>query len=183
MQLPKFILFAGGVLLSALLSGCVLTGGVSPADDSTIPSGPFATDDDALAAAESTYEKYLEIMSATMRGDENGNRLGEVAMDPLLVGSVDVLIRSANAGNRSTGTVTGSDYVLRDYSPAGEPASIITIQMCRDVSQSHTYDSDGELLVRSVAPDRSTMEVTFGYDYERKRLLASGNQILDTGPC
>lgn len=76
MRLQNFTYLAGGALLLALLSGCASIGAITPPEGTSIYFTPYATDEEALAAAETTYEKYLEIMSATMRGAENGDRLG-----------------------------------------------------------------------------------------------------------
>jgi hypothetical protein len=184
MRLPNILPAAGGVLFLSLLSGC------APSDTSTPPEptetfvAPYATDEEALAAAEEAYAAYTSISDQIfVDGGADAERLSDVAVGSFLELSIESYGSFEQDGKSRTGAPTASDFTLQRYSPGTGPKEVLTVYVCRDVSNVDVLGADGVSLVREGRADRSTMQVTFDWDSTSTRLLVSDQQLWESGNC
>ncbi|GAA1206653.1 hypothetical protein [Rhodoglobus aureus] len=184
MRLPNLVRAAGGALLLALLSGC------APSDASTPPEpiatfvAPYATDEEALAAAEEAYAEYVRVSAEILlEGGADPERLGDVVVGEFLESSIVGLRKFAEEGKTQTGTSIVGNAELQRYSPTSGPRELITIYVCRNISAVDVLDSSGKSIVTSERDDSSIMQVTFDYNEPRDALLVSDQQLWSKGKC
>jgi hypothetical protein len=184
MRLPNLVRVTGGALLLALLSGCVPPGAATPPEPTATFVAPYATDEEALAAAETAYAEYTRVSDQIfVDGGARPERLAEVAVGSFLELSIESYEGFEQEGKSRIGAPTASDFILQRYSPGTGPKEVLTVYVCRDVSSVDVLDSDGISLVREGRADRSTMQVTFDWDSARTRLLVSDQQLWGTADC
>ena len=184
MRLPNFVSVSGAALLLVLLSGCVPPGAATPPDPTATFVAPYATDEEALAAAEEAYADYTRVMAEILRdGGANATRLDDVAIGNFLESSIRNLEEFALKGGRGSGKVKNSDFRLQRYSSSGSESEVITVYLCSDVSALVLEDTAGKSLVSAGRPDKSTLQATFDFDIRRKVLLVSDLDVWSAGKC
>lgn len=183
MRLPNLIRLSIGALLLASLSGCV------PSAEPTVPEptstfvAPYATDEEALAAAEAAYAKYLVVVNAALRtGVIDQSAFEAVAVGSELTDAVDVYSRIAAEGKRSTADITFDSVALQRYSHDSSRREVVSIYACENLSQAFLVDDNGDRVRDDDIPPK-TMQVTFDYSTELKTLILSDRQVWDEAPC
>jgi len=174
--------------LAVALCGCTPD---QPAP-STVPSPsssdpPFATDEDALAAAQSAYEEFMAVTKQIMADDgASPERLDSVAAPGVAIpekeAMVDFVARHLTVEGASA--VTGA--VLQSYSPeATDGRGIVRAYLCVNVSAVDVLDENGVSVVQPTRPDETPFEVTFDLvEADSPRLIVSGkNQWGGSGIC
>ena len=171
-------LTASALALAAilLLPGCTGDAPVvlpSP-ESSTAPV--FATDEEALAAAEAAYGEYLAASNAITRPDgkdpESIVQYVDAEYAPELVQGFRELRES---GRFLVGTPTVDTVELQQYADdLSTPASIV-VYLCLDVSQTRVIDADGED-VTPERPDRVALEVGFASEERSTTLLLASSE-------
>jgi hypothetical protein len=184
MRLPNLLPAAGGVLFLSLLSGC------APSDTSTPPEptetfvAPYATDEEALAAAEQAYGAFVRLSTEILtQGGAEPERLERVVTGDFLESSIEGLRKFREEGKTQTGTSKIVDAELQRYSPTSGSREVITIYVCRDISAVDVFDASGHSTVTPGRDDSSIMQVTFDYDDTREVLLVSDQQLWGEGEC
>ncbi len=141
-------------LLAALalaLAGCAPDTGGRMRAPGYAPSAPFATEEEALAAAVEVYDRLTVLGDEIARaGGEGAERLEEVATGEFLRVSVDEFNSYRDRDVRQVGYVTYRDAQLQQYSAGPEAAVVIYI--CEDVSNVDIVQTNGTSVV---SPDRS----------------------------
>lgn len=165
-----------GTALAAVLvlgmTGCV--GGdplpTLPPTPSTTPV--FASEEEALAAAEEAYAAYLEMSNLiSSEGGAEPERIATVAAGDLLDASFDGFATLRTNGWRTEGLsrLVASELQYADL--AAEPEDeAVAAYVCVDVSGVDVLDSSGVSVVDPSRPDLQAFEVFF-------RLLAEGGLI------
>jgi hypothetical protein len=173
MRLPNILPAAGGVLFLSLLSGC------APSDTSTPPEptetfvAPYATDEEALAAAEEAYGEYLRVINFHLHESVlDEKQLGTVAVGAELAGAIESLARMSRDGQYAVGDATFSGMEFQRYSLDGSSSELVSVYLCEDLSEIQLFNSDGKAAGEDgIAP--YTLQVTFDYSTEHGVLVVS----------
>lgn len=120
----------------------------------------FASDEEALAAAEEAYAWYLEVSNAVGEGGWNDTAsLQEVlrgeALEDSLVSTADL----QENGYRQVGESTFDSATLQQYSDIAPGMVSVTIYLCLDVSAVDVVDQQGESVVQPGRVDRQPLEI------------------------
>src|SRR5689334_7391674 len=131
-------LLAPPLLAALLLAGCTPSDPM-PTPPPTSDAAPvFATDEEALAAAEEAYGKYIATVDAILAdGGQNPERLEPLVDDSLYQRELDGFAEFAAAGWRGTGART-FQLTLQRYE--GHEVSLYS---CEDLSGTDVVDSTG----------------------------------------
>lgn len=182
--MPRLLLAAGAVVFLIAVTGCE---GAAPhvTVGSTPSSTPvFASDEEALAAAEAAYGAYLEVSDAIFaEGGANPERLGEVASGDFLDASIAGFQNVAAKGWRSTGRSKIHSIELQKFDPTAASVDVATVYLCDDVSAVDVLDASGASVVSPSRPDRTLFEVSLDIDPSTNRLLVSSQEVWGDGQC
>jgi hypothetical protein len=137
-------------------------------DDPVEPPGPapsrtsvFASDEEALAAAEEAYAAYLDVANAVAEdGGADPARFAEVTTEEWLKNELSSAESLHSSGNRQVGDVTFSDFVLQ-YADVNGPTAEIAAYVCLDVSQTRFVDSAGNDVTSEERDPVVPIEATF----------------------
>lgn len=169
--------------LPLLLAAMLIAGCATPAPMPTAPPVPseapvFASDEEALAAAEEAYGRYLETVALVLADGGSGpERLRPFLTDDLftqeLVGYEDFATR----GWRAVGQHS-FDLTLQDFDPG---TGDVTAYVCDDRSQLDIVDSHGASVVAPDRPDLAASEV--GFVWRGALIIASQTAWNGGGVC
>ena len=164
------VLAALAVVLS--LSGCF-------ADEEPAPTTPpvptatpvFATEEEALAAAEEAYANYLRVTDAIFAdGGSNPERLLDVATESQFQRELVGYEELASDHLHGVGSSRFDSSVLQSFHSGDDSTAVI--YTCLDISETDIRNSKGESTVAPGRIERFTTEVSFDLD-ERRLLVAS----------
>jgi hypothetical protein len=134
--------------LTLLLTGCVPSDPVvTPVP---VPSATplFATDADALKAAEDAYAAYLKVSDQILAdGGADPGRIDAVATSSVAKEDLITFKKYAAQGLRLQGQITFSKTTLESYSPAPDSTEIVAVYLCIDVAATDVLDSNGRSVV------------------------------------
>ena len=145
------------------LAGCV------PDDDPVIP-GPlpsstpiFASDEEALAAAEEAYGAYLAVSDQIIAdGGQRPDRLLEVATQEVLDVEIEGYEQLVELGWHGVGASTLDHLTLQSFDAfAVGGKAAVTVYACVDVSGVDIQDSAGVSVVSADRPSRTPFQTTF----------------------
>ncbi len=150
--------------LAALLtlSGCVPV--QPPVTSTPVPSSTpvFASDEDALAAAEAAYGHYLAISDEVTAGGglhpEKMQSLVSEDQYQLLMKSMKSL---ADKGWRTSGSTAFEQMTLASRTEEGQGAATLDLYLCVDVSAVRILDSSGLDVTPSTRVNVVALEVSF----------------------
>lgn len=141
----------------------------------------FASDEEALAAAEESYKRYLAVSDQIFaEGGANPERLAEVATGTFLEAETEGFKRIAANGWHSVGSAAIHTIDLQQFSPASD-VEMVTVYLCDDVGGVDVVGADGISVVSPDRPTETLFEVTF--DWESNALLVSGRTVWGDGRC
>ena len=149
-----------GITLSiAALASCTSEPGEMPVPSPSV-TPVFASEEEALAAAEELYGDYVAYANALGQSgwaDPSG-------FEEYLVGeALDEEIAGANSFHDSgwlqTGSTSFDSVTLQRLEDQGVGSVDITIYVCSDVSEVDVIDSDGVSVVSEDRPPRQPLEV------------------------
>jgi hypothetical protein len=178
------IVGAAAVVLGMLaLSGC---GGGDPLP--TLPPTPsttpvFASEEEALAAAEDAYAAYLEMSNLiSSEGGVNPERIEPYAVRTLLESALSGFetLREKNWHTTGTTTIHSSMLQYADLN-AVEGESVVAAYICEDYAALDVVDESGTSVVSSERPDLQAFEVFF--DLVGGELVGSSLEPWDPGVC
>ena len=172
-------------MLSAALSTSACVPSSEPDPEPTPTATPlFASDEEALAAAEEAYGKFLSVSDEVFaEGGAQPERLQEVATGRQLEMDLDGYREVAEQKLRSVGTTTFGDAELQSRSEADGEVEVI-VYLCEDVSGVDVLDSNGASIVLDSRPNETRYEVLFESDPESpSRLLVESREVWADGKC
>jgi hypothetical protein len=173
----------GVALLLVGSAGCI---GPEPAEPLKRGRGGapvFASDEEALAAAEAAYAAYLAVSDAIFNeGGTQAERLAAVATGDFLEASIAGFQKVQAKGWRSTGRSAVHSIELQQFDGSGRDRMVI-VYLCDDVSAVDVLDSDGLSVVSPDRHDRTLFEVSFDLDRAVGRLLISSREVWGDGKC
>ncbi|MBH0109110.1 hypothetical protein I6E81_02895 [Salinibacterium sp. NG22] len=183
MRQPNLLRLSIGTLLLATLSGCV------PSDASTAPAptstfvAPYASDEEALAAAEEAYAEYTRVSLETYReGVTDPAALSSVASGEHLVELLEEFEERVADGRYLVGDESFDQVVLQRYSRDSSPNEVIAVYLCDDLSKLSIY-RDGEKIGPKAPVSAMTMQVVFDLSPDSNTLLVSARDIWSTDAC
>ena len=142
------MLGSAGVLAVAL-SGCAGAPAPTPAPTPPASAHPiFASDEEALAAAEAAYESFLSTsVAVTNDGGVNADRLKDVATGQALEDEAAAAARFLEEGWRTSGSIGFRVSHVQSVSvPQGDEA-MVSIYVCDDLRNLDMVDGAGASLV------------------------------------
>ncbi|WP_448811147.1 hypothetical protein [Agromyces bauzanensis] len=131
-------------IVAGLLSGCIGTPAPTPSPTPSAARVPiFASDEEALAAAEEAYRSF-ESVSALI-ASESGNdaeRIENVATAKYSIQLLDEFSKYRELEIRAVGQTTLDSFSLVDHRSTDDSADVV-IYVCRDVSNVRVLDAAG----------------------------------------
>lgn len=166
-RLPRQL--AAILTLTALLTLTACGPGESRPHATPTPSGTdasgFASDEDALAAAEAVYREYLEVSD----GIPDWDRLSELATPEVIASDKETHASLVEQGRHVEGQTTLASFSLQSYD-----GSQLTAYACLDIAAVRVIDETGIDVTPSDRPDRAILDVTFILD-NMQFLLSESN--------
>ena len=135
----------------------------------------FATDEEALAAAEKAYAEYLAVTDEIFEDSgRNPERLLSVATQQVLDAQMQGYSSASAQGWTSVGKTKLDTVFLQQYLPTQDRATV-SIYGCVDLSDVDVFDASGVSVVSPTRPDRSPFEVTLDRsEGDDRPLIVSG---------
>ncbi|WP_157981708.1 hypothetical protein [Protaetiibacter intestinalis] len=150
-------------MLLLTLVGCVPSDPpVTPPPTSADPV--FASDEEALAAAEEAYRAYISAVDDILAsgGVDSGQLDGLVSPEVLAV-QEEGFQQFRDLGWRATGSTILRNFTLQQFD--GE--SMLVLYVCSDVSDVDVVDAEGVSQVSADRPTTTTFESSLAYDGRR----------------
>ncbi|HEX7834119.1 MAG TPA: hypothetical protein VF479_01480 [Pseudolysinimonas sp.] len=147
------------LLAAAGLAACTPDDPVIPPDPLPSSTPVFASEEEALAAAEDAYGAYLN--SADEISAESGKdpeRIEQFASGQLLEDALEGFSQLHDKHWRTVGSST-VDSFTEQFVDLASP--VVVAYVCVDVSAVDVLDEDGKSVVSPDRPDRQAFEVTF----------------------
>lgn len=139
------------VALGLLLTGCVGTPAPTPTPtprEESTAAPIFASDEEALAAAEAAYERFIDTTTMiTNNGGATSEELESVATGSALDEESDAAKRFREEGLRTIGTVTFRVHKLQSVAQDADARTLITLYVCDDLREVDLLDAAGESMV------------------------------------
>lgn len=152
---------SAAVAVGLLLTGCVgapaPTPTPTPAEESA--AAPiFASDEEALAAAEAAYEAYREASAAiSSDGGAGAERIVKYVSSSFLPQVLDEYAALEASGLRMVGTTSIDSVSLVSWS--AQPSRVeASIYLCRDVSEARAINSAGQDVTPADRDDRVALQ-------------------------
>lgn len=157
----------------ALLSGCTPAKPYDKTATSTSsPTPVFASEEEALAAAEEVYRSYLAM--SDLIAQEGG--VDPERIDPYVVGefresTLAGLTNFQSNGYRSVGNTLLDSFKIQVFDSQSSDETLIAYA-CQDISGVDVVDTQGVSVVKSGRINRLLLEVTFASTGETFRIAA-----------
>ncbi|MEO8094921.1 MAG: hypothetical protein ABI632_08310 [Pseudolysinimonas sp.] len=120
----------------------------------------FASDEEALAAAEEVYGRYLDVSdSVGASGWNDMSGLESVARDDALSDATRSAAEYAAKGWRQVGVTTFDSMVLQQSRDTGAGSIALVVYVCLDVTAADIVDKGGKSVVSTQRSDRLALEV------------------------
>ncbi|MGV8912839.1 MAG: hypothetical protein ACOH14_09530 [Rhodoglobus sp.] len=183
MRLSNLVQAPSGLLLLALLSGCVPSDATTPPAPTATFVAPYATDEEALAAAEAAYAEYVRVLLESYRETTSDpSALYTVASGGHLKELLSEFDDRIEGGRYILGEQSFDQVVLQRYSRDSSTSEVIAVYLCDDLSELAIY-KDGQ----KIAPDKpippATMQVVFDFSPDSNSLLVSARDIWSSQAC
>lgn len=174
------------VLLAALAASGCAPEPVAPHTPAPTSTPPFASDEEALAAAEEAYAAYQKVEDEVLlKGGVDDGRIRSVAVRDALLAATTGFESFQEKEYRATGSTSFDSVELQQYSPnapGGEDAVIA--YMCLDFSQTDVLNAQNVSVVREERLLRQPFQMKFDFDLsQNKLLLSSRDPWTDNGQC
>jgi len=180
-RMGKLLLAAGAAAIVLTLTGCI-----EPAPHVTAPPTPsatpvFASDEEALAAAEEAYAAYTVVEDQIARdGGSQPERLESLVTPEWYKHEAASFETFRVSGNRQLGSTSIRSTELQQVFPLPEGGASVVIYVCVDFSGTSFVDADGNTLDRA-GPVTATFQVTF--EAPEDVLLLSGSEPWSESIC
>lgn len=140
----------------------------------------FASDEEALAAAEEAYAAYIAVSDQILiDGGTNPERLLEVATQEVYDSELEGFERRSQEGLRSVGHTIIASTKLQTHESAGELV-LVVLYVCIDVSGVDVVDAAGASVVSPGRPTKLPFEATFDVDDQSAAtLILSGHEFWE----
>jgi len=163
---PRLILAVAAVATAAfVLSGCTTEDPAPvPASDTSPVAPVFASDEEALAAAEEAYAAYQKTSDAILGdGGKEPDRLLEFATKKQYEIELEGYKQIGIDGFHGVGRSRFDTASLEKFDASGGQP-VVSVYLCVDISELDVRDRHDKSVVDKDRVDRSPVEVTFDYD-------------------
>jgi len=165
-------------ICALVVSGCVPR---TPRAVAT-PAPVFASEEEALAAAEVAYGEYVALADQIlMEGGHDEQRMASVITGQFLETSLAEFNEARAKGLHSIGSTVFRNMQLQTFNPRGEPAVVVLV--CEDVSGVDLVDKEGTSIVSDSRPDSTLLQVEFDGSLGLDRLRVSSRSAWSNDPC
>lgn len=180
----RFLGLVSAVAVAVLLVGCVpKTEVVNPVPQPSV-TPPFASDEEALAAAVEAYARYLKVTDEILQGGGKDPSLASTVMTgEFLEGTLGSFKQALEQELHTVGFTSFDQATLQQYDQYSRGAGVVVIYVCDDVSNVEVLNSSGESVVSADRPDRTRTMVTFDLAPDGRGLLLSNSEIWSSEPC
>lgn len=160
-----------GVTAALLLGGCAQPAArVIPTAPATV-TPVFATDADALAAAEKAYAAYLAVSDEVAHDAGNGvDRLSSVDTAAQLARDTKSFTQMSAEGHHTTGPETFSLMTLQKLTMSASNKALVDVYVCLDISRTVLLDRSNRD-VGSTRRNLLPLQVEFQSDAPRSKNL------------
>ena len=173
-----------GAVVALTLVACVPDDEPVRPDPSPTAEPIFASDEEALAAAEEAYGAYQEVEDeVSAEGGAQPERLEKVSVGDALESAREGMLTYSNLGYRSVGFTAYRLPALQQfesYSPDG--IGVVSAYLCLDLGQLDVVDSNGFSVVADTRPNKQAFEITFDL-IEHELVLSSRTPWGGGGVC
>lgn len=170
-----------GALVVASLAGCAASPVPAPTASTTPDAAAplFASDEEALAAAEAAYAAYLAASDATMaQGDGDLREISLVVSEAYLAEIAPSFEDLAAKGLHTTGKAKFDSVSLVHQSIRTDGTGSQQIYVCQDISDVGVIGADGVLQPSTDRQERLSLIVTFVAGApNRETLLVEGSEV------
>lgn len=164
------------VMVAALsVSACAPPSPAKPPKPSPSSTALFATDEEALAAAEEAYREYLSVVDGVLQaGGSDTTGLRAVAAGAALDQALSDAGEFASLGYRTVGTTALNAIVLQRVGVEAEDVTrVVDAYVCEDASQVDLINAEGTSLVSDSRPPLTPFQVSFGREGKRGLVLTN----------
>ncbi|MFA9277378.1 MAG: hypothetical protein ACEQR4_06055 [Rhodoluna sp.] len=170
-------------LVAIALAGCSTQ---QPAEETSTAAAQeqplFSSDEEALAAAQAAYAKYLEVSDQIARdGGANPERLKGLVSTNLYSEQESAYKDLQKSGLHAGGTTKSDNYRVQDYSNSGTSRELISY-VCLDVSENPVINSQGLDVTPSERQSRIPLVIKFSLSRE-KTIIESSEVWSGTNFC
>jgi hypothetical protein len=168
------------IALVLLLGGCVPA---PPAETPAPTPGPtpvFASEEEALAAAEEAYAAYQAATdSITQAGGLDGSPLRSLVTEEQYARELEGLESFAATGWHTSGNSTFDSMSIQSYEDS--TLALITVYVCSDVTGVRLIDGSGVDVTPLTRSNRLPLVVSFESSVDRSSLLVAESDVWDGG--
>ncbi len=146
----------------AILAALALAGCSAPEPEAEATVAPteeplFASEEEALAAAEEVYSAYQAAVDRTLNnGGSSTDDLTAYATIPVVELQKEGFTTFSESGWRSEGSTKLDTWTLQSFDDAN---STVTFYVCKDVSDVRVFDASGQSVVSADRPSRAAVQV------------------------
>jgi hypothetical protein len=159
---------AGAVLVALVLSGCLPPKQHETPEPHRTATPVFASEEEALAAAEEAYREYLRVSDLiASEGGEDPERLAPFVTPDWLDKEKEVFASIQLSGRRSVGTTAVSSMTLQAVE-----AEVMSVYVCLDTRLSRVLDAEGIDVTPEDRPAIVDLELTFDIETDGALVLA-----------
>ncbi|MBX3116695.1 MAG: hypothetical protein KF808_05040 [Cryobacterium sp.] len=179
----RFLGLVSAAAVAVLLVGCVpKTEVVSPVPQPSV-TPPFASDEEALAAAIEAYARYLKVTDEILQGGGKDPSLASTVMTgELLDANLESFNDFIEKGWHTEGFASFDQPRLQQYDQYSTGASVVTIYVCHDISDVTLDDGSGAPVDVPQGRLRTTVLVTLDL-LDDQLLLPSNVELWSEEPC
>jgi len=180
-------------LVAALLSvgvgiglvGCVPGPDASPSPTATAAGPRFASDEEALAAAEEAYAAYLAMSDRIAQdGGRDPERIAEFVTEEQLARELEIYKLLSSSGAHQIGSTAVDGFRLHGWGSAETKPVAIQIEACLDFSGTLVELADGSAAQHGRTSDRVRVEVELSVEEDAQQLrIASVGQSSRDDEC
>jgi hypothetical protein len=175
------------VALLAVVCGCTPDEPQPKPSPASTSDAPFADEDEALAAAQETYEEFMAVANSIMaEGGASPERLDAIATPSVAAfekrGFEKLVARDLKVGGTSIVTTA----ILQSYTPTStDGRGIVVSYFCVDGSAVTVVDGSGASVVDESVPALTAFQVTFDLlETSPSRLVVSSKEVwVGAGIC
>jgi len=157
-SLPSLLTAA---LVAIVLSGCLPTPSPVEPEPHASPTPLFATEDEALAAAEEAYAAYLRVSDLiASEGGANPERIAPYVTGEWLQVELSAFRSFEATGKRIVGATTVTSTALQRLDQDHDQIELV-VYSCSDVSGSRVIDKSGADVTPQDRPEMVNLQLTF----------------------
>jgi hypothetical protein len=168
--MPRLLLVAGAAVILMAMTGCVDPS--PPVTPSPTPSATpvFASEEEALAAAEAAYREYLAVSDAILQdGGVNGERIAPLVTPDELEDTLDGFRSFEDLQRRSVGATKFDSMTIARLDDA-----FLDVYVCLDVGQVRILDQNGADVTVLDRQERLPLQV--GFERSGRSLLVARSE-------